>query len=313
MTTPKHFLSLADIQTSELRSILDEAHRMKKNRIGLRKGELDNDAPLKGETIALIFEKSSTRTRFSFDMAIRQLGGGSIIATSNDMQLGRGETIEDTAKVLSGYIDAIMLRAKNHETILNLAANANIPVINGLTDFNHPCQIMADLLTLEEQTTLKAGQLKNMTLTWVGDGNNVANSFINAAVKFKYKLRLSSPKGYEVKKSILDAARSHGADIEVIKNPLQACTGTDVVIADTFVSMGDKNSEKRLEDLSAYQVNDKLMNAAAKNSIFLHCLPAHRGEEVSASVIDGPKSVVIQEAENRLHAQKSIIKWCLNS
>ena len=313
MTTPKHFLSLADIQTSELRSILDEAHRMKKNRIGLRKGELDNDAPLKGETIALIFEKSSTRTRFSFDMAIRQLGGGSITATSNDMQLGRGETIEDTAKVLSGYIDAIMLRAKNHETILNLAANANIPVINGLTDFNHPCQIMADLLTLEEQTTLKAGQLKNMTLTWVGDGNNVANSFINAAVKFKYKLRLSSPKGYEVKKSILDAARSHGADIEVIKNPLQACTGTDVVIADTFVSMGDKNSEKRLEDLSAYQVNDKLMNAAAKNSIFLHCLPAHRGEEVSASVIDGAKSVVIQEAENRLHAQKSIIKWCLNS
>jgi len=313
MTTPKHFLSLADIQTSELRSILDEAHRMKKNRIGLRKGELDNDAPLKGETIALIFEKSSTRTRFSFDMAIRQLGGGSITATSNDMQLGRGETIEDTAKVLSGYIDAIMLRAKNHETILNLAANANIPVINGLTDFNHPCQIMADLLTLEEQTTLKAGQLKNMTLTWVGDGNNVANSFVNAAVKFKYKLRLSSPKGYEVKKSILDAARSHGADIEVIKNPLQACTGTDVVIADTFVSMGDKNSEKRLEDLSAYQVNDKLMNAAAKNSIFLHCLPAHRGEEVSASVIDGAKSVVIQEAENRLHAQKSIIKWCLNS
>jgi len=313
MTTPKHFLSLADIQTSELRSILDEAHRMKKNRIGLRKGELDNDAPLKGETIALIFEKSSTRTRFSFDMAIRQLGGGSITATSNDMQLGRGETIEDTAKVLSGYIDAIMLRAKNHETILNLAANANIPVINGLTDFNHPCQIMADLLTLEEQTTLKAGQLKNMTLTWVGDGNNVANSFVNAAVKFKYKFRLSSPKGYEVKKSILDAARSHGADIEVIKNPLLACTGTDVVIADTFVSMGDKNSEKRLEDLSAYQVNDKLMNAAAKNSIFLHCLPAHRGEEVSASVIDGPKSVVIQEAENRLHAQKSIIKWCLNS
>ena len=295
MTTPKHFLSLADIQTSELRSILDEAHRMKKNRIGLRKGELDNDAPLKGETIALIFEKSSTRTRFSFDMAIRQLGGSSITATSNDMQLGRGETIEDTAKVLSGYIDAIMLRAKNHETILNLAANANIPVINGLTDFNHPCQIMADLLTLEEQTTLKAGQLKNMTLTWVGDGNNVANSFINAAVKFKYKLRLSSPKGYEVKKSILDAARSHGADIEVIKNPLQACTGTDVVIADTFVSMGDKNSEKRLEDLSAYQVNDKLMNAAAKNSIFLHCLPAHRGEEVSASVIDGPKSVVIRK------------------
>jgi ornithine carbamoyltransferase len=286
---------------------------MKKNRIGLRKGELDKDAPLKGETIALIFEKSSTRTRFSFDMAIKQLGGSSITANSNEMQLGRGETIEDTAKVLSGYLDAIMLRANNHKTIISLAANADIPVINGLTDFNHPCQIMADLLTLEEHTSLNAGQLKNMTLTWVGDGNNVANSFINAAVKFKYKLRLSSPNGYEVKKSILDAALSQGADIEVITNPLKACEDTDVVIADTFVSMGDKNSEKRLKDLSEYQVNDTLMNAAAKNSIFLHCLPAHRGEEVTADVIDGPKSVVMREAENRLHAQKSILKWCLNS
>ena len=313
MTPPKHFLSLADIQASELRSILDDAHRMKKNRIGLRKGELDKDAPFKGETIALIFEKSSTRTRFSFDMAIKQLGGNSITASSNEMQLGRGETIEDTAKVLSSYLDAIMLRANNHETIMCLAANADIPVINGLTNFNHPCQIMADLLTLEEHTSLKAGQLKNMTLTWVGDGNNVANSFINAAVKFKYKLRLSSPNGYEVKKSILDAALSQGADIEVIKNPLHACKDTDVVIADTFVSMGDKNSEKRLKDLSEYQVNDTLMNAAAKNSIFLHCLPAHRGEEVTADVIDGPKSVVMREAENRLHAQKSILKWCLNS
>ncbi len=313
MTPPKHFLSLADIQASELRSILDDAHRMKKNRIGLRKGELDKDAPFKGETIALIFEKSSTRTRFSFDMAIKQLGGNSITASSNEMQLGRGETIEDTAKVLSSYLDAIMLRANNHETIMCLAANADIPVINGLTNFNHPCQIMADLLTLEEHTSLKAGQLKNMTLTWVGDGNNVANSFINAAVKFKYKLRLSSPNGYEVKKSVLDAALLQGADIEVIKNPLHACKDTDVVIADTFVSMGDKNSEKRLKDLSEYQVNDTLMNAAAKNSIFLHCLPAHRGEEVTADVIDGPKSVVMREAENRLHAQKSILKWCLNS
>ena len=313
MTPPKHFLSLADIQASELRSILDDAHRMKKNRIGLRKGELDKDAPFKGETIALIFEKSSTRTRFSFDMAIKQLGGNSITASSNEMQLGRGETIEDTAKVLSSYLDAIMLRANNHETIMCLAANADIPVINGLTNFNHPCQIMADLLTLEEHTSLKAGQLKNMTLTWVGDGNNVANSFINAAVKFKYKLRLSSPNGYEVKKNVLDAALSQGADIEVIKNPLHACKDTDVVIADTFVSMGDKNSEKRLKDLSEYQVNDTLMNAAAKNSIFLHCLPAHRGEEVTADVIDGPKSVVMREAENRLHAQKSILKWCLNS
>jgi len=305
---PKHFLSLADIDASELRSILDDAHRIKTARKGLAKGRLDPDAPFKGETLALIFEKSSTRTRFSFDMAMRQLGGSSITATSNDMQIGRGETIEDTAKVLSRFVDGIMLRANNHETLTTLAYNSDVPVINGLTDYNHPCQIMADLQTLEE----RGGDLKDMTLTWVGDGNNVAVSFINAAAKFGYKLRISCPEGYTVPGQTVEAARSKGAKIETITDPLAACKNTDVVIADTFVSMGDTDAQQRFADLMKnHQVNDALMTAAAKNAIFLHCLPAHRGEEVTASVIDGPQSAVFDEAENRLHAQKAVIRWCL--
>jgi len=306
---PKHFLSLADINASELRAILDEAHRIKTARKGLPKGHLDPDAPFKGETLALIFEKSSTRTRFSFDMAMRQLGGSSITATSNDMQIGRGETIEDTAKVLSRFVDGIMLRANSHETLTTLAHNSAVAVINGLTDYNHPCQIMADLQTLEE----RGGDLKNMTLTWVGDGNNVAVSFINAASKFGYKLRISCPEGYTVPGQTIEAARGQGAKIETLTNPLTACENTDVVIADTFVSMGDTDTKQRLSDLMSHQVNDALMNAAAKNAIFLHCLPAHRGEEVSAKVIDGPQSAVFDEAENRLHGQKAVIRWCLEA
>lgn len=309
MSNPKHFLSLADVPASELRSILDEAHRIKKARSGYPKGRIDADAPFTGETLALIFEKSSTRTRFSFDMGMRQLGGSSITATSNDMQIGRGETIEDTAKVLSRFVDGIMLRANSHETLTALAHNASIPVINGLTDYNHPCQIMADLETLEE----RGGQLSDMTLTWVGDGNNVAVSFVNAAAKFGYKLRISCPDGYTVPGQIIEAARGQGAHIETITDPLAASENTDVVIADTFVSMGDTDAEKRLSDLMGHQANDALMNAAAKDAIFLHCLPAHRGEEVSASVIDGPQSAVFDEAENRLHAQKAIIRWCFNA
>lgn len=306
---PKHFLSLADIDAAELRVILDEAHRIKAARKGLPKGRLDPDAPFKGETLALIFEKSSTRTRFSFDMAMRQLGGSSITATSNDMQIGRGETIEDTSKVLSRFVDGIMLRANSHKTITTLAHNSDVPVINGLTDYNHPCQIMADLQTLEE----RGGALKDMTLTWVGDGNNVAVSFINAAAKFGYRLRVSCPDGYTVPGQTIEAARHAGAKIETITDPLAACENTDVVIADTFVSMGDSDAEKRLSDLMSHQANDALMNAAAKNAIFLHCLPAHRGEEVTASVIDGPQSAVFDEAENRLHAQKAVIRWCLEA
>ena len=307
---PKHFLSLADIDAAELRSILDEAHRIKTARKGLPKGHLDPDAPFKGETLALIFEKSSTRTRFSFDMGMRQLGGSSITATSNDMQIGRGETIEDTAKVLSRFVDGIMLRANSHKTITTLAHNSDVPVINGLTDYNHPCQIMADLQTLEE----RGGDLKDMTLTWVGDGNNVAVSFINAAAKFGYKLRISCPDGYTVPGQTIEAARTAGAKIEIMTDALTACENTDVVIADTFVSMGDTDAEQRLADLMKnHQVNDALMTAAAKDAIFLHCLPAHRGEEVTASVIDGPQSAVFDEAENRLHAQKAVIRWCLEA
>lgn len=306
---PKHFLSLADIPASELRAILDEAHARKIARASWPKGKVDADAPMAGRTLALIFEKSSTRTRFSFDMGMRQLGGSSITATSNDMQLGRGETIEDTAKVLSRFVDGIMLRANSHETLTALAHNASIPVINGLTDYNHPCQIMADLQTLEE----RGGDLSDMTLTWVGDGNNVAVSFINAAVKFGYRLRLSCAEGYAVSGQIVEAARGQGANITVEADPLKACENSDVVIADTFVSMGDTDAEARLKDLMPYQVTDALMEKAAQSATFLHCLPAHRGEEVAASVIDGPQSAVFDEAENRLHAQKAIITWCFQS
>lgn len=305
---PKHFLSLADIPASELRSILDIAHRRKTARAGLPKGQPDADAPFTGHTLAMIFEKSSTRTRFSFDMAMRQLGGTSITATSNDMQLGRGETIEDTAKVLSRFVDGIMLRANSHDTLTGLARNASIPVINGLTDYNHPCQIMADLQTLEEG----GGDLSDMTLTWVGDGNNVAVSFVNAAAKFGYKLRVSCPKGYTLQGQTVEAARAAGAKIDIITDPHKACADTDVVIADTWVSMGDSDAEQRMKDLADYQVTSGLMEAAKRDAIFLHCLPAHRGEEVTALVIDGPQSKVFDEAENRLHAQKAIIEWCFS-
>ncbi len=308
-TNPKHFLSLADIPASELRAILDEAHKRKSARKGRAKGALDPDAPLKGEVLAMLFEKSSTRTRFSFEIAMRQLGGGSITTSADDMQLGRGESVEDTAKVLSRFVDAIMLRSKYHEDIVNLAKNASVPVINGLTDYNHPCQIMADLQTLEEKGRTLAG----LSLTWVGDGNNVAVSFINAASKFGFSLTLSCPLGYEPRGQDIERARSEGARIELVQDPMTACAATDVVIADTWVSMGDTDADKRMSDLADYQVNDKLMSAADSDALFLHCLPAHRGEEVGASVIDGPKSVVFDEAENRLHAQKAILKWCLEA
>ncbi len=308
MPQPKHFLSLADIPASELRAILDEAHRRKKARADLPKGLPDIDAPFLGETLALIFEKSSTRTRFSFEQGMRQLGGSVITATAGTMQLGRGETIDDTAKVLSRYVDGIMLRANSHDALVELARNSSVPVINGLTDYNHPCQIMADLQTLEE----KGGQLSDMTITWVGDGNNVAVSFVNAAAKFGYKLRISTPAGYAINGQTISAAQNAGAKIELIEDPMKACENTDVVVADTFVSMGDEDAEARLKDLMPWQVTDALMETAAKNALFLHCLPAHRGEEVATSVIDGPQSVVFDEAENRLHAQKAVICWCFD-
>jgi ornithine carbamoyltransferase len=269
-------------------------------------GQADKDAPLKDHVLAMLFEKNSTRTRFSFDIAMTQLGGSNITATSNDMQMGRGETIEDTAQVLSRFVDGIMFRANSHEDLLTLANNCEIPVVNGLTDYNHPCQIMADLMTLEEQ----GRTLKDLRLTWIGDGNNVAMSFINAASKFGYRLNLSCPDGYKPKGQDIERARADGGNIELVDDPLMACAETDVVIADCWVSMGDTDAKKRMNDLADYQVNDALMDVADNEALFLHCLPAHRGEEVSASVIDGPASVVFDEAENRLHAQKAILKWC---
>ena len=303
----RHFLSLTDIPARDLRAILDEAHARKKIRAGLTKGEADTDTPLSGHTLAMLFEKNSTRTRFSFEQAMRQLGGSSIVTTTDEMQLGRGETIGDTAQVLSCYVDAIMLRANDHDVLVALAHSADVPVINGLTDYNHPCQIMADLMTLEEQ----GRDLKNLRLSWIGDGNNVAMSFVNAAVHFGYHLKLSCPEGYTLPGQDLERARAARADIVLEPDPEAACIDADVVITDTFVSMGDKDAEKRLADLAGHQVNEALMAHARPDALFLHCLPAHRGEEVSTAVIDGPQSVVFDEAGNRLHAQKAILLWCL--
>ena len=302
-----HFLDLWPLASGELRSILDNAKSRKAARKGLPKGVVDKDAPLSGRTLAMIFEKNSTRTRVSFDMAIRQLGGTSLVLNSGDTQLGRGETVEDTAKVLSRYVDAIMIRANRHADVEALAQFASVPVINGLTEKSHPCQILADLQTLEE-----AGlTLKGSRIAWVGDGNNVAASFIHAAPKFGFSLSVASPAGYDPDPKDVERARAEQGRIDLFRDPKQAVAGADVIVADTFVSMGDKDADKRLGDLAPFKVSGDLMRAANGGAKFLHCLPAHRGEEVDADVIDGPQSLVFDEAENRLHAQKAILEWCL--
>ncbi len=301
-----HFLDLWPIPSAELRSILNIAKSRKAARKGLPKGTADRDAPLAGHTLAMIFEKNSTRTRVSFDMAIRQLGGSSLILTATDSQISRGETIEDTARVLSRYVDAIMIRANRHADVVALADAASVPVINGLTEKSHPCQIMADLQTLEE-----AGlTLKGARIAWVGDGNNMANTFIHAAPKFGFSLAVATPAGYDPDMADVERARAEQGRIDLYRDPKEAVAGADVVVADTFVSMGDKDADKRLADLAAYKVSGDLMRAANGGAKFLHCLPAHRGEEVDADVIDGPQSLVFDEAENRLHAQKAILEWC---
>ncbi len=302
----RHFIDLWPIPASELRDMLDEARHRKASRLGAPKGETDVDAPLEGRVLAMIFEKNSTRTRVSFDMAIRQLGGTSMVLNSGDMQLGRGETIEDTARVLSRYVDAVMIRANRHSDVEAFAAAASVPVVNGLTDRSHPCQIMADLLTLEE-----AGlQLAGARIAWVGDGNNVAASFIHAAPKFGYSLAVGTPPGYAPSAVDVERARAEQGRIDLYTDPAQAVAGADVVVADTFVSMGDKDADKRLADLAPFKVSASLMSKANGKAVFLHCLPAHRGEEVDADVIDGPASLVFDEAENRLHAQKAVLQWC---
>lgn len=304
-----HFLDLWPIPSSELRSILNNAKTRKAARKGLPKGTPDRDAPLAGRTLAMIFEKNSTRTRVSFDMAIRQLGGSSLIMTASDSQISRGESIEDTARVMSRYVDAVMMRANRHADVVAFSEAASVPVINGLTEKSHPCQIMADLQTLEE-----AGlTLKGARIAWVGDGNNVTSSFIHAAPKFGFSLSIGTPSGYDPNMEDVERARAEQGRIDLYRDPVEAVAGADVVVADTFVSMGDKDGDKRLADLAAYKVSGKLMRAANGGAKFLHCLPAHRGEEVDADVIDGPQSLVFDEAENRLHAQKAVLEWCFKA
>ncbi len=305
--TYRHFIDLWQLDSSELRAILDQAHAMKRARQGWPKGRVDADAPLEGHTMAMIFEKNSTRTRFSFEAAMRQLGGDSIIATASDMQLGRGETVEDTARVLSRYVDMVMLRANNHSDLEVFAEAASVPVINGLTDRSHPCQIMADLMTLEESGV----NLQGARLAWVGDGNNVCSSFIHAAPKFGFSFAIGTPDRYAPDEDDVAIARELQGRIDLYDTAEEAVAGADVVITDTFVSMGDKDGEARLAELDPFAVTDDLMELAQGSAKFLHCLPAHRGEEVDADIIDGPASLVWDEAENRLHAQKAIMRWCL--
>lgn len=304
--TPRHFLDIDRIEAGTLRRILDMARAMKK--AGKRvPAKLRPDA-IADAVLILIFEKPSTRTRVSFDIAMRQLGGQTLALNHTDLQIGRGEPISDTAKVLSRYVDAIMIRANKHETLTELAEHASIPVINGLTDRTHPCQIVADIMTFEESI----GPIKGRRVAWAGDGNNVACSWIQAAAQLDFELALACPPQLNPESSVLEWARQKGARIELTDDPVEAVTGADCVVTDTWVSMGQQpEASRRNQLLGPYAVDDKLMQKAARNAIFMHCLPAYRGHEVTAGVIDGPRSVVWDEAENRLHAQKAILAWCL--
>ena len=303
---PRHFLDLWRHEPATLRAMMDDAKRRKAQRRGWGQGEPDPDAPARGRTLAMIFQKNSTRTRFSFDAAMRQLGGGSIIATGSDMQLGRGETIEDTAKVLSRMVDAVMIRAIHHEDVERFAQASSVPVINGLTDRSHPCQIMADIQTFEEHR----GSIEGRTIAWVGDGNNVCASFIHASAAFRFQLNIACPA--VLHPDLVDLARAEkaGARIQMSEDPRAAVSGADCVVTDTWVSMGDADGEAKLDALEDFQVDAGLMQLAHPDAIFLHCLPAHRGEEVTDEVIDGPQSQVWDEAENRIHAQKAVLAWC---
>lgn len=309
MNQPRHFLDLWRLEPATLRLILDDARARKAARKGWPQGRVDADAPARERVLAMIFEKNSTRTRFSFDAAMRQLGGSAIISTSADMQLGRGETIEDTASVLSRMVDAVMIRANRHEDVEAFAAASSIPVINGLTNRSHPCQILANFLTIEE----RFGSIEGRTLAWVGDGNNVCSSFIHAAAAFGFSLRIAAPKAYAPNPEDLSRTAARQGRVEVMEDAREAVRGADAVITDTWVSMGDTDRDARLAALAPYQVDAALMALAAPHAVFMHDLPAHRGEEVTAEVIDGPRSLVWEEAENRIHAQKSILAWCFGA
>ena len=303
-----HFLDLATATASGLRAILDDAHRRKAARAGWAKGRIDAGAPLAGHVLGMIFEKPSTRTRFSFDMGARQLGGTTIVSTAGEMQLGRGETIGDTARVLGRMVDALMLRANNHETLEQLAQHAGVPVINGLTDLTHPCQVMADIMTFEERS---GRPVAGSTWAYVGDGNNMTNSLIEASSLMKFDLRVGVPRGLEPDSGVMATACARGGCIDLVHNAAAAVDGADVVVTDTWASMGQADTKGKMAACAPFRVNDALMAKAAPGAIFLHCLPAHRGDEVTDAVMDGAQSAVWDEAENRLHVQKSILLWCL--
>ncbi len=302
MADPKHFLDLHKVDRNDLRGIIDASVKVKKN--GFAKGA---DKPLAGKTLAMIFEKPSTRTRVSFEVGMRQLGGDVVMLSGREIQLGRGETIADTARVLSRYVDAIMIRTWGEERLNEMADAATVPVINGLTDNSHPCQLMADVMTFEEHN----GNISGKAVAWTGDGNNVARSWIRAAAQFDFELRLACPEDLQPPADLLAWANGQGARVSVSNDPDSVVRDADCVVTDTWVSMGDKEAPSRHNLLRPYQVNDRLMSLAKPEAVFMHCLPAHRGEEVTDSVIDGPQSVVFDEAENRLHAQKGILLWCL--
>jgi ornithine carbamoyltransferase len=304
----RHFLDLATAGREGLRAILDEGHRRKAGRAGRPKGMADGDAPLLGHVLAAIFEKPSTRTRVSFDIAMRQLGGSAMVLSPNDMQLGRGESIADTARVLSRYVDAIMLRCAAHATVEELARYAQVPVINGLTDLSHPCQIMADIMTVEERL---GRPVAGTRWAWLGDGNNVLHSIIEAGSLLGFDVVAATPQDYEPDAGVIACAQARGGHFDLMRDAAAAVDGADVVVTDTWVSMGQKGGAEKVKAMMPYQVTPSLMKGAAADAVFLHCLPAHRGEEVVDAVMDGPQSAVWDEAENRLHAQKAILLWCL--
>lgn len=299
------FLDLGDAGADAIAAMLNDAIDRKAARAGWPKGQADADKPLAGRVLALVFEKNSTRTRVSFDMAMRQLGGTVLTLESESSQLGRGETIADTARVLSRMVDAIMLRTDDHAKIEEMARHASVPVINGLTDRSHPCQIVADLLTIVEHRKALSG----LEVAWFGDGNNVLHSILEAAGLFKFNVRVATPPGYEPDREFVERARALGASVTLTSDPVQAAGGADVLVTDTWISMGQTDAETKRAAMAPFQVNAERMADANPDALFLHCLPAHIGEEVSEEVFEGSHSVVFDEAENRIHAQKSILLW----
>jgi ornithine carbamoyltransferase len=301
----RHFLNLSDAGGDAVAAMLNDALDRKAARAAWPKGKADADAPLAGHVLAMVFEKNSTRTRVSFDVAMRQLGGSALILDAGTTQLGRGETIADTARVLSRMADAIMLRTDDHAKVEELAHYASVPVINGLTDLSHPCQIMADLLTVIEH----GKALPGLEVAWLGDGNNVLHSIVEAAGLMKFNVRIGVPEGYDCDAGFVARAQAQGARITITRDAAEAVAGADVVVTDTWISMGQAHAEAKLAAMAPFQVNEALMAQAKGDALFLHCLPAHRNEEVTDAVIDGPRSVVWDEAENRIHAQKSVLRW----